>query len=119
MEILGSDILGALEHSVRSYPEQNGGFLQVSGLEFMFDPSREAGSRVMDVLVGGEALDLDKAYTVATNDFLAAGGDGYATFASATILVETGEMLRDAMANYVAAQGAIAPEVEGRIVVIE
>ncbi len=119
VEILGSDILGALEHSVRSYPEQNGGFLQVSGLEFMFDPSREAGSRVMDVLVGGEALDLDKAYTVATNDFLAAGGDGYATFASATILVETGEMLRDAMANYVAAQGAIAPEVEGRIVVIE
>lgn len=119
VEILGKDLLGALEHSVRLYPEQNGGFLQVSGLEMMFDPSREAGSRVMDVLVNGEGLDLDKTYTVATNDFLAAGGDGYTTFTSANILVETGLMLRDAMADYVAAQGSISPEVEDRIVAIE
>ena len=68
IEVSGRDLLGALEHSVRLYPEQNGGFLQVSGLEIMFDPSREPGSRVMDVLVNGEALDLDKQYTVATND---------------------------------------------------
>ncbi|NMB24053.1 MAG: multifunctional 2',3'-cyclic-nucleotide 2'-phosphodiesterase/5'-nucleotidase/3'-nucleotidase [Firmicutes bacterium] len=119
VEILGRDLLGALEHSVRLYPEQNGGFLQVSGLEMTFDPSQEAGARVQEVLIGGQALDPDKTYTVATNDFLAAGGDGYTTFTSANILVETGAMLRDAMADHVAAQGSISPEVEGRIVVIE
>ena len=119
VEMTGRDLLAALEHSVRLYPEQNGGFLQVSGLELMFDPSREPGTRVMDVMIGGQALDLDKAYTVATNDFIAAGGDGYTMFESAELLVETGEMLRDAVASHFIEEGAIAPEVEGRIVVIE
>ncbi|NMB10793.1 MAG: bifunctional metallophosphatase/5'-nucleotidase [Firmicutes bacterium] len=119
VEMRGRDLLEALEHSVRLYPEQNGGFLQVSGLEFMFDPSREPGSRVIDVMVGDEALNLDRLYTVATNDFIAAGGDGYVMFESATILVETGEMLRDAVAGHVVDEGTIAPDVAGRIVVVE
>lgn len=119
VEMLGRDLLSALEHSVRAYPEQNGGFLQMSGLEIMFDPSREPGTRVIDVMIGDEGLNLDKTYTVATNDFIAAGGDGYTMFQSASILVETGEMLRDAVAGYVAEQGSIAPEVEGRIVTVE
>lgn len=119
VEMWGRDLLDALEHSVRLYPEQNGGFLQVSGLEFMFDPSREPGTRVIDVTICGEALNLDKVYTVATNDFIAAGGDGYSMFESATIIVETGEMLRDAVVSYVIGEGTIAPDVEGRIVVVE
>ena len=119
VEMLGRDLLAALEHSVRLYPEQNGGFLQVSGLEFMFDPSREPGARVTDVIIGGNALEPDKTYTVATNDFVAAGGDGYTMFQSATVLVETGEMLRDAVASYVVEEGTIAPQVEGRIAAIE
>lgn len=119
VQMTGRDLLAALEHSVRLYPEQNGGFLQVSGLELVFDPSREPGTRVMDVMIGGQGLDLDKTYTVATNDFVAAGGDGYTMFQSAKVLVETGEMLRDAVAGYFIEEGAIAPEVEGRIVVIE
>lgn len=119
VEMTGQDLLAALEHSVRLYPEQNGGFLQVSGIEFVFDPSREPGTRVMDVMIGGQALDLDKTYMVATNDFIAAGGDGYTMFQQARVLVETGEMLRDAVASYFIEEGAIAPEVEGRIVVIE
>ncbi|HHV39737.1 MAG TPA: hypothetical protein GXX70_09695 [Tepidimicrobium sp.] len=74
---------------------------------------------MIDVLVRGEGLNLDKTYTVATNDFIAAGGDGYTMFTSAKVLVETGDMLRDAVANYVASQGTTAPEVEGRIIVVE
>ncbi|NMB44792.1 MAG: multifunctional 2',3'-cyclic-nucleotide 2'-phosphodiesterase/5'-nucleotidase/3'-nucleotidase [Firmicutes bacterium] len=119
VELLGRDLLDALEHSVSAYPEQNGAFLQMSGVEIMFDPSREPGTRVIDVLVRGEGLNLDKTYTVATNDFIAAGGDGYTMFTSAKVLVETGDMLRDAVANYVASQGTTAPEVEGRIIVVE
>ena len=59
------------------YPAAKGAFLQVSGLTFAFDPAKEAGSKVADVMVGGQPLDPAKEYTVAINDFMSAGGDGY------------------------------------------
>ncbi|HBG01987.1 MAG TPA: hypothetical protein DDW87_10505 [Firmicutes bacterium] len=56
-------------------------------------------------------------YTVATNDFIAAGGDGYDMFMNATLVAETGIMLRDVMVDYIPQQGnAEAPE-GGRIVI--
>ncbi|MDR1293171.1 MAG: 5'-nucleotidase C-terminal domain-containing protein [Clostridiales Family XIII bacterium] len=79
-KLKGSVIEEALEVSVSSYPEERGGFLQVSGLTFAFDPAKAAGERVLSVTVGGEALDPEKEYTVATNDFNAAGGDEYEMF---------------------------------------
>lgn len=76
--MLGADILAVLEESVANYPELAGGYLHVSGLTFKFDPKKPAGSRIdpKDVLVGGKPIDPDKTYLVATNDFLADGGDG-------------------------------------------
>ena len=47
-----------------------------------FDPQQPAGSRVLSITVGGAPLDPNKTYRVATNDFMARGGDGYATFAA-------------------------------------
>ena len=49
-----------LEWSVSDYPAAKGAFLQVSGLEFSFDPAKEAGSKVVEILVGGEAFDEAK-----------------------------------------------------------
>ncbi len=76
----GMDIIDALEHSVRLWPAQNGGFLQVSGISFeIVPPDALPGGRVINVKVGENAIAAGKYYTVATNDFLAAGGDGYDT----------------------------------------
>lgn len=69
VEMLGMDIIEALEHSVRLVPEQNGGFLQVSGLTFEVDPKAQPGGRVINVRVNGERISPSKTYTVATNDF--------------------------------------------------
>lgn len=63
--------------------EASGGFLQISGATVFYDPSLPVKERVL--LIGilnpetGEYddLDLEKTYYLATNDFLAAGGDGY------------------------------------------
>ena len=63
--------------------EASGGFLQISGATVFYDPTFPVKERVL--LIGilnpetGEYddLDLEKTYYLATNDFLAAGGDGY------------------------------------------
>jgi 5'-nucleotidase len=75
--VKGSVVREALEQSVRDYPNPAGGFLQVSGLNFSFDPDKPAGGRVTEVTVGGAPLDDGKNYSLAVNDWLANGGDGY------------------------------------------
>ncbi|MEG0952249.1 MAG: 5'-nucleotidase C-terminal domain-containing protein, partial [Niameybacter sp.] len=87
-EMKGSDILAALEYGVDSYPEQKGAFPHTAGITFTLNAYKEVGNRVSDVKVAGEALELDKMYTVATNDFMAAGGDGYTMFEAYPIKAE-------------------------------
>ncbi len=58
-------------------PHSSGGFPQVSGLTVEADASRPPGSRILSVKVGAAPLDESKTYRVATNDYLARGGDGY------------------------------------------
>ncbi len=119
VEMMGMDILEALEHSVRLLPEQNGAFLQVSGITYEVDPSALPGGRVINAKVGENRLAAGKYYTVATNDFLAAGGDGYETFLNATVVAETGIMLRDVMVDYIAERGDVGEPEAGRIVVLK
>ena len=63
--------------------EPSGGFLQVSGVKVYYDTNLPSGKRVLAVQVKNhtngayEKLELSKTYYLTTNDFLAAGGDGY------------------------------------------
>lgn len=52
----GTELLAALENGVKAYPDTLGGFPQVSGITFSFDPSKVSGSRVSDVKIGGKKL---------------------------------------------------------------
>ncbi|WP_412675611.1 5'-nucleotidase C-terminal domain-containing protein [Alkalihalophilus marmarensis] len=52
--------MAALEHSVRVYLEENGGFLHVSGLTFTFNPIQPAGNRVDELFVNGEELNVSE-----------------------------------------------------------
>jgi len=79
-DLTGAAILAALEHGTSSYPESLGAFPHVAGLTFEINTLNPEGSRVQNVLVAGVPLDLEGIYTVATNDFLAAGGDDYTMF---------------------------------------
>lgn len=114
MELSGADIKAALEHGVSEYPATEGLFPQVSGIKFTFDGDAESGNRVQRVWVNGEMLDPNKMYTVATNDFMKAGGDGYSMFADAPIVSEAGG-LEEVLMEYIEANAPVAPEVEGRI----
>ncbi|MFN2363393.1 MAG: 5'-nucleotidase C-terminal domain-containing protein, partial [Halarsenatibacteraceae bacterium] len=77
LEMSGLDIIKMLEHAVSEYPAVAGKFLQISGMRFDFNPNEEPGHRVKDVFVGGERLRIRNNYEVATNEYLASGGDDY------------------------------------------
>ncbi|WP_179298676.1 5'-nucleotidase C-terminal domain-containing protein [Evansella halocellulosilytica] len=114
IEVTGEDILQSAEHGVRLYPNENGGFLHVSGMSYTFDPSQPEGERIVELLIDGEPVDPDATYHVATNDFMASGGDGFSWLADGELLADTGQLLSEVLINYLQADKQI-PEVEGRI----
>lgn len=57
------------------WPDNSGSYLQFGGITVMYDPEKPQGERVQSALVGSEELDPDRLYTIATNNFVALGGD--------------------------------------------
>lgn len=119
LEMSGIEVVKMLEHGVSSYPEISGKFLQVSGLRFYFDPARPIGERVRDVRIHGERLRYRETYTVATNDFLAAGGDDYTMLVAAEQIDEHEMIDTDMFIQYIQNNSPLFPLVEGRIVVLK
>ncbi len=97
-EIKGATIRQMLEHSIEYYPASFGGFLDVSGMAFSYDPTQPAKHRVKEISIGGQPLDEDKTYTIALVDFQTAGGDDYTMLIGSKIIGELGtcdEILAD------------------------
>lgn len=117
LEMTGARVVEMLEHGIAAYPAVSGRFLQVSGIRFYFDPARPEGDRITRVLVGGSPLASDRTYTVATNDFLAAGGDGYAMLEGARTLDVADTHDQAMFIQYLQQNSPVFPRVEGRIVV--
>ncbi|QQY79959.1 5'-nucleotidase [Keratinibaculum paraultunense] len=117
-KLKGIDILNALEYGVDTYPEPAGKFPHVAGMTFKIDPSKEAGNRIVDLKIKGKPVDLNKTYTVATNDFMAIGGDGYTMLAEGELVGEF-EGLDEALIKYIEKIGEVDYEVEGRITILQ
>lgn len=113
-EIKGSDIVAALEHGTGEYPNEKGAFPHVAGLTFTLKVNAPAGKRVVDVKVNGKPIVMDKVYTVATNDFMAAGGDGYDMFKTYPIKAEYNTLM-DTLLDYVKKLGTVDGKFEKRI----
>jgi len=118
LEITGAGIIAALEHGVGSFGFVSGKFLQVSGIRFYLDPTQPEGSRVTTVYIHGEPIDLDATYTLATNDYLAAGGDGYAMFEQAEQIAVAEMTDQQMFIAYLQEYSPVFPMVEGRIVIV-
>lgn len=117
-EYTGDKVLQAIEHGTASYPDLAGSFAQVAGITYTLDLNQEAGKRVKDVKVAGKALDLNKKYKVATNDFMAVGGDDYTMFMEGDLVVEMGG-LDEILLKYVEGLDSIPAAVRPRMTVIE
>lgn len=85
--------------------EPNGGFLHVSGAMVYYDTTLPAVKRILSILIYNpetnqyEPLEMTKRYYLATNDFLAAGGDGYTMLGGSR---EEGPSLDTVFAEYLA-----------------
>ncbi len=65
--------------------------------------------------IGGQPLDPNKTYTVATNDFITSGGDGYSMLKKDEVL-NTGYTFYDVVEEYLEKVKVISPKTENRIV---
>lgn len=121
-QLKGSDILASLENGLSQIEDGGGRFPQVAGLKFTFDKTKPAGERLVGEvqLQEGDAwvpLDPDKIYGVVTNNFVRAGGDGYALFAENGMnAYDFGPPLERVLADFIAKQGGdYTPYTDGRI----
>lgn len=117
--VTGAELLEALEASTYCSPDSAiGGFPQVSGINYTVDASKaydandttypgstyygpKTINRVTIDSINGQAFDAKATYAVITNNFLAAGGDTYYAFASATAQFDTGIPLDEALMDYI------------------
>ena len=118
ISLSGQQILDALEYSVSFYPNEFGGFLQVSGITFDVDVNIQSGvvtddlgmfvsiegedRRVSNVMVNGEAIDPNATYSVAGNTYtLLNEGDGYTMFDGAEVLLESSVLDHQVFMNFI------------------
>lgn len=106
--LTGAEMIAAMENAVSRAPALDGRFPQVAGMYLEYDENRPGVSDqieltepsrlrnlwitradgTVDVLVNEFAAvgDLDRTFTLATNDFLLTGGDGYQALQAASDL---------------------------------
>ena len=115
VEVTGQTILDALEMGAHLYPEQCGGFMQVSGLTYKIDTtipssvnvntdgefvSVDGEYRVKDVMVGEEPLDLERTYRLGINTYYSMEyGDGMTMFKDCKFVFPNGEAAQEAVAE--------------------
>jgi len=121
VDLTGAQLQSALEHGVSAAEQEDGRFPQVAGLRFVWDLQRPVGKRITKIEVSDRAgkfqlLNPQAIYRVATNNFLAAGGDGYRIFAEGKNLWETGYLLSDTIAEYIGTSSPLQVQIEARIV---
>ncbi len=114
-QVTGQTMIDALENGVSEIEEGGGRFPQIAGMSFVFDASAEPGSRVSDVMVGGEPIDPAATYGVVSNNYVRNGGDGYKMFRDAENAYDFGPDLADVTAEYIAANAPYTPYTDGRI----
>ena len=76
---------------------------------------RALGERLVEARVGGEPLAAERTYRVATNSFLAEGGDRYEAFRSGRRVAEDA-LISDCVIDHLKAAGTISPPPPGRLV---
>ncbi len=141
LELTGAQILEAFEAACYSLPDATACFPQVAQIEYTVDTSvpyeegelypdstfyapANVGGRVTIHTIGGEAFDPDAVYAIATNDFIAVGGDSYYVFKEPyqNTGYDTSIAVEDALVNYVqdvlgGVVGEEYAEPEGRITI--
>ncbi len=117
--VSGDTIRAALENGVSNVKNLGGGFLQVSGMKYSYHRNNSEGSRVDNILVNNEPLDVQKNYTVAMPNYIFNGGDGFTMFSQSMLVVDETNARTDAevLIEYAKNLEVIHETIEGRITI--
>ncbi|MGB6607343.1 MAG: 5'-nucleotidase C-terminal domain-containing protein, partial [Atribacterota bacterium] len=106
MKLSGADVKANIEHGIMN---DDIGWVAISGVKAVYNPEAEAGNRITSmVLEDGTPIEMDKYYTVVTNDFMFTGGDNY-NFENSKDGLNTFVPIRDALVEAVEKAGVISP----------
>lgn len=111
LTMTGRQIRAALEQQFASGPNTVDSPILLqpsSGFTYGYDLRQPEGQRIQDMRLNGTPMRDDASYRVATNSFLASGGDSFTIFRQGTN--PTGGIQDvDALERYIAAMGATPP----------
>jgi 5'-nucleotidase/UDP-sugar diphosphatase len=95
-------------------PAGSGAFPQVSeGVRLAINSQTQ---RVERLTIQGKPVDPERTYSIATNSYLAGGGDGYKILLETLHRYDTSTFQRDVLVEYIATvRKRLKPELEGRI----
>ncbi|MBA2511600.1 MAG: 5'-nucleotidase C-terminal domain-containing protein [Rubrobacteraceae bacterium] len=114
MNLTGAQVEQVLEEGANSQY----GTVQVSGLTWAYDADAPFGDRVTRVtLPDGTPIDPNATYKIATNNFMATGGDQFITLTKGTNTTDTQTNLVDTVVRYLELNSPVDPQVEGRLTV--
>lgn len=128
IELSGLELLNALDYAVTGAGGQSfGAFPQVAGMEIRYctalpcpDALLPETGVITELKIDGEPVDMEAEYRIATNDYMARGGDYYEAFKRICTDAErycrdTGSLLKDVVAdwfrNYSPVEGNTTPRV--------
>jgi 2',3'-cyclic-nucleotide 2'-phosphodiesterase (5'-nucleotidase family) len=113
VELTGAQIRSVLEQGFTL----KRGMVQVSGLVARYDSSRPEGQRLLELSIGGSPVDDERSYRVATNSFVAEGGDLYGMFLDGNLVEEVDKDIALVVVDYLQKHSGPIPAPEmGRLV---
>ena len=128
LRVNGGELKKILEYGLSDLSGTGGRFPQVSGIRLTYTSNIMDGQIITSFMIGDKMLNSQDWYTLATNDFLAAGGDGYEIFKKIivksegispgkgrVIFFDSGKEIRDMVTNYIKGNKKVSASVEGRI----
>ncbi|MFT5197767.1 MAG: 5'-nucleotidase/UDP-sugar diphosphatase [Planctomycetota bacterium] len=101
----------------RTIESENGATLEMSGMQV---GAKQNGSawQMTQLLIGGQPIEPERAYRVATNSYLAGGGDGFKEFTFVRERTKEGPVQRDVIeVMFVAAESGITPPDDNRYLI--
>jgi len=111
MDLTGAELKEILETGMQGRRRD----MEIGGLTAIRNQSMPDGSKMSDILIGGEPFDPDRVYTFVTTGYLAQGNVGYDIMLEHEA-VPANLTLMDAVTSYISYLGEIEPDNRMRII---
>ena len=119
LSLKGEDVIELFEY-IGTVKQGAGGFPQFSKeVSYTLKYDQQGNGKVTDLLIDGQPIVPSAIYSIATNDYLAGGGDGYEVFKKCIDSYNTSMLLSEAVVEYAKTlPQPVQPSKDGRIKVV-